>query len=84
MDALVFRGLLLRQQALVEKDQAKVKALLQEATELSERANALRKQKSAGRQLVSTFDRSSDDWIARPPNTCSAAFFVLNRHIRVR
>jgi tetratricopeptide (TPR) repeat protein len=48
VDALIFRGLLLRQEALVEKDQTKVKALLQEATELSERANALRKQKSAG------------------------------------
>ena len=48
VDALIFKGLLLRQQALVEKDQAKVKALLQEATELSERANALRKQKAAG------------------------------------
>jgi tetratricopeptide (TPR) repeat protein len=48
VDALIFRGLLLRQQARLEKDQAKVKALIQEATELSERANALRKRQAAG------------------------------------
>jgi tetratricopeptide (TPR) repeat protein len=48
MYALIFRGLLLRQQALIEKDQAKVKALLQEAGGLSERANALRKRQAAG------------------------------------
>jgi tetratricopeptide (TPR) repeat protein len=48
VDALVFRGLLLRHQARLEKDQAKVKDLLQEATELSERANELRKKQAAG------------------------------------
>jgi tetratricopeptide (TPR) repeat protein len=47
VDALVFRGLLLRHQARLERDQAKVKQLLEEATELSERANTLRK-RSAG------------------------------------
>jgi tetratricopeptide (TPR) repeat protein len=48
VDALVFRGLLLRHQARIEKDQAKVKELLQEATELSDRANELRKKQAAG------------------------------------
>jgi tetratricopeptide (TPR) repeat protein len=48
VDALVFRGLLLRHQARLEKDQAKVKELLQEATELSDRANELRKRQAAG------------------------------------
>jgi tetratricopeptide (TPR) repeat protein len=48
VDALVFRGLLLRHQARLEKDQAKVKDLLQEATELSDRANELRKKQAAG------------------------------------
>jgi tetratricopeptide (TPR) repeat protein len=47
-EAMTFRGLLLRQQARLEKDQDKVQALIKEATDLSERANALRKKQAAG------------------------------------
>lgn len=48
VDALIFRGLLLRHAARLEKDQVKVKAMLQEATELQDRANAIRKRQAAG------------------------------------
>jgi tetratricopeptide (TPR) repeat protein len=47
VEAITFRGLLLRLQANVEKDPAKQQQLLKEATELSEKANDLRK-KAAG------------------------------------
>ena len=48
VDALVFKGLLLRNQALVEKDPATQKALLNEATKLSEKANELRQKQAQG------------------------------------
>ena len=41
VDAITFKGLLLRLQALVEKDPAKQNALLDEAKKLSEKANDL-------------------------------------------
>jgi tetratricopeptide (TPR) repeat protein len=47
VEALTFKGLLLRLQANVEKEPAKQQALLKEATALSDRANELRK-KAAG------------------------------------
>jgi tetratricopeptide (TPR) repeat protein len=49
VEAMTFKGLLLRQQALVEKDPAKQQELLKEGTALGEKANELRKaqQKSA-------------------------------------
>jgi tetratricopeptide (TPR) repeat protein len=43
VDALVYKGLLLRQQALVEKDRAKQMQLIDEATELQKKAIELRK-----------------------------------------
>ena len=43
VEAITFRGLLLRLEANVEKDPAKQQALLKEATELSDKANELRK-----------------------------------------
>jgi tetratricopeptide (TPR) repeat protein len=43
VEALTFKGLLLRLQANVEKDPGKQQALLKEATELSDKANDLRK-----------------------------------------
>ena len=43
VEALTFKGLLLRLQANVEKDGSKQQQLLKEATELSDRANELRK-----------------------------------------
>ncbi|OFW20363.1 MAG: hypothetical protein A3H97_20715 [Acidobacteria bacterium RIFCSPLOWO2_02_FULL_65_29] len=46
--AMTFRGLLLRQQARLEKDQAKIKQLLEEAQELADQANALVKKQAAG------------------------------------
>ncbi len=48
VEAITFRGLLLRLQANIEKDPAKQQALLKEATELGDKANELRKQKTAG------------------------------------
>jgi len=48
VDAIVFKGLLLRQQALLEKDPAKQKSLLDEAKGLSDKANDLRKKQTAG------------------------------------
>jgi tetratricopeptide (TPR) repeat protein len=47
VEAITFRGLLLRLQANVEKDPAKQQALIKEATALSDKANELRK-KAAG------------------------------------
>lgn len=46
--AMTFRGLLLRQQARLEKDPAKVKQLIEEAQQLSDKANALVKKQAAG------------------------------------
>jgi tetratricopeptide (TPR) repeat protein len=48
--AMTFKGLLLRQQALLEKDQAKIKELLKEAEEWGEKANGLIKKQAAGAQ----------------------------------
>lgn len=48
MEAVVYKGLLLRLQANLEKDPAKQQALLKEATVLQDRAKELRKQKAAG------------------------------------
>ena len=48
VEAITFKGLLLRLQANVEKDPSKQQALLKEATELSDKANELRKQKTSG------------------------------------
>jgi tetratricopeptide (TPR) repeat protein len=49
VEALTFKGLLLRQQALVEKDPAKQQELVKQGTALGDKANELRKaqQKSA-------------------------------------
>lgn len=46
VEALTFKGLLLREQALVEKDPAKQQQLLKEGTALGEKANELRKQQT--------------------------------------
>jgi tetratricopeptide (TPR) repeat protein len=43
VEALTFKGLLLRQQALVEKDPAKQQQLLKDGTALGDKANELRK-----------------------------------------
>ena len=43
VEAMTFKGLLLRQQALVEKDPAKQQDLLKKGTELGDKANELRK-----------------------------------------
>jgi tetratricopeptide (TPR) repeat protein len=47
-EALVYKGLLLRLEANMEKDPAKQKQLLQDADKLRDKANELRKQKAAG------------------------------------
>ena len=48
MEAVAYKNLLLRLQANLEKDPAKQQALLREADQLRDRAEALRKQKAAG------------------------------------
>jgi tetratricopeptide (TPR) repeat protein len=48
VEAITFKGLLLRLQANLEKDPAKQQALLKEAVALSDKANDLRKTKTAG------------------------------------
>lgn len=48
MEAIVYKGLLLRLQANLEKDPKKQQDLLKEATQLQEQAEALRKKKAAG------------------------------------
>jgi tetratricopeptide (TPR) repeat protein len=48
MEAMVYKGLLLRLAANVEKDRNRQQALLKEADSLRDKANALRKAKSAG------------------------------------
>lgn len=48
VEAITFKGLLLRLQANLEKDPAKQQALLKEATALSDKANGLKKQKTTG------------------------------------
>ncbi len=49
VEALTFKGLLLRLQANLEKEPAKQQALIKEATALAEKATELRKQQTAGR-----------------------------------
>jgi tetratricopeptide (TPR) repeat protein len=48
MEAMTYKGLLLRVQALIEKDPAKQQALLKEANQLHDKAEDLRKKKAAG------------------------------------
>jgi len=48
IDALVYKGLLLRSQALLEANHDEAMKLIKEAEQLSEKANQLRKQKAAG------------------------------------
>jgi len=48
MEAIVYKGLLLRVQALLEKDPAKQQALIKEADQLHDKAEDLRKKKAAG------------------------------------
>jgi len=48
MEALVYKNLLLRLQANLEKDPAKQQQLLKDADKLRDKANELRKQKAAG------------------------------------
>ena len=48
LEALVYKGLLLRTEALLEKNPAKQQALIKEATELQSQAEELKKKKTAG------------------------------------
>ena len=48
VEAIVYKGLLLRLQATLEKDPAKQQALIKEAEGLSAKAADIRKQKAAG------------------------------------
>jgi tetratricopeptide (TPR) repeat protein len=47
IEAMTYKGLLLRTQALVEKNPAKQQQLIKEGTELSDKANAMRKAKQS-------------------------------------
>jgi hypothetical protein len=46
VEALTYKGLLLRTQALIEKDPAVQQRLIREGTALSDKANAMRKAKA--------------------------------------
>lgn len=48
LEALVYKGLLLRTEALLEKNPEKQQALIKEATQLQNRAEEIKKQKTAG------------------------------------
>ena len=48
VEALVYKNLLLRSQALLEKDPAKQQALIKQADSLRDKAEAIRKQKATG------------------------------------
>jgi tetratricopeptide (TPR) repeat protein len=48
MEAIVYKGLLLRVEALLEKDPAKQQALIKEADQLHDKAEDLRKKKASG------------------------------------
>lgn len=48
VEAMTFKGLLLRQQALLEKDPAKQQSLIKEGTALGDKANELRKAQTKG------------------------------------
>jgi len=48
IEALVYKGLLLRLQANMEKDTAKQQSLIKEATQLRDKAEDLRKKKASG------------------------------------
>jgi hypothetical protein len=48
VEAITYKGLLLRVQAAMEKDAAKQKDLLNQATKLQEQAVALKKKQAAG------------------------------------
>jgi tetratricopeptide (TPR) repeat protein len=48
VDAIAYKGLLLRNQAAIEKDAARQKQLLTEASQLQERAAALKKKQASG------------------------------------
>ena len=48
MEALVYKNLLLRLQANLEKDPAKQQRLIKDADQLRDKAQELRKQKAAG------------------------------------
>jgi predicted Zn-dependent protease len=48
VDAVAYKGLLLRNQAAIEKDAGRQKALIQEANQLQERAAGLKKKQASG------------------------------------
>ena len=48
IDGLVYRGLILRSQALLEKEPARQQALIREAEQITDRVNVLRKKRAAG------------------------------------
>ena len=58
MEALVYKNLLLRVQATIEKNPARQQALLKEAEQLSNRAEEIRKATAGGRGAAGTSGRS--------------------------
>ncbi|HTG89895.1 MAG TPA: hypothetical protein VL914_06860, partial [Vicinamibacterales bacterium] len=48
VDAVAYKGLLLRNQAAIEKDAGRQKAMLTEANQLQERAAGLKKKQASG------------------------------------
>ena len=81
MEALVYKGLLLRLQATLEKDPAKQQQLLKDAEKLSQQANDLRKKKARRHELAERLERIVGSEAAR---RSWRPFFLHGRHSRTR
>ena len=57
VEAMTYKGLLLRTQALIEKDPKKQQELIREGTALSDKANAMRKAASRATSTLASGDR---------------------------
>ena len=75
IEAIVYKGLLLRLQANLEKDPAKQQELLKEADALHDKAEELRKQKAAGVAQITAYSSQLDRQAAGHPG---GLFVVTN------
>ena len=86
VDAIVYKGLLLRLQANLEKDPAKQQQLLKDATAFSEKANGHaqgedRRDRALRHVNVGQFDPTTD-WIREGRQSNLTAFFLSFLHRR--
>ena len=86
IEAMTYKGLLLRTQALVEKDPKLQQQLIREGTELGDKANEMRKARAGEIDAVATTRRAIDRSIENGPvaHCAHRPFFLLPaRHPRV-